>query len=480
MQRRGLDPLSSLESHLVDKVTTKLALQAGSFTKNYRLLNKRKQLGFYHDTNIPKHIEGMMKRRDFLTYSAATSLGCLFTRSVAASVLQENLFKTNDSVLDLADGFSSQILSRIGDKMSDGYIVPGKPDGMACFPGPNNTLVLTRNHELDPMDFNRGPYRRGQRPNPAAYDKTRFGGVTRVVLNADTLEVLSENLILVGTERNCAGGMSPWGWLTCEETLSSRHGYVFLCDPSATSAQPATRITGYGRYNHEAVAIDPATNVAYLTEDRPDGCLYRFVPFRKSRPFSGRLEALKVVDRPRLKTATKLNPGDKVSVEWVPVAEPTPNDDSVRYQSHEAGAAIFMRGEGIWYFENKVYFTATTGGKAEKGQVFCLELGRSGKKQQLSVISEARSGNNLDMPDNITVSPHGDVYVAEDGSGSQYIRLVNAKGQSRDLCRNRLSDSEIAGICFSPDGKTMFANIQSDGLTVAIRGPFKTFGAIGG
>ena len=30
----------------------------------------------------------------------------------------------------------------------------------------------------------------------------------------------------------------------------------------------------------------------------------------------------------------------------------------------------------------------------------------------------------------------------------------------------------MAGVCFSPDGSTLFVNIQVDGLTVAITGPF--------
>ena len=45
--------------------------------------------------------------------------------------------------------------------------------------------------------------------------------------------------------------------------------------------------------------------------------------------------------------------------------------------------------------------------------------------------------------------------------GSQYL-----------LANNAYSDSELAGVCFSPDGKTMFVNIQYPGTTVAISGPW--------
>ncbi|MHC8733809.1 alkaline phosphatase PhoX, partial [Arenicellales bacterium IMCC56312] len=36
----------------------------------------------------------------------------------------------------------------------------------------------------------------------------------------------STNFILTGTSRNCSGGASPYGWLSCEETEEDGHGYV--------------------------------------------------------------------------------------------------------------------------------------------------------------------------------------------------------------------------------------------------------------
>ena len=40
------------------------------------------------------------------------------------------------------------------------------------------------------------------------------------------------------------------------------------------------------------------------------------------------------------------------------------------------------------------------------------------------------------------------------------------------LARNAFNGSEFAGACFSPDGSTLFVNLQSPGITVAITGPF--------
>ncbi|HEX4352916.1 MAG TPA: alkaline phosphatase PhoX, partial [Polyangiales bacterium] len=49
---------------------------------------------------------------------------------------------------------------------------------------------------------------------------------------------------------------------------------------------------------------------------------------------------------------------------------------------------------------------------------------------------------------------------------------VTPNGEIVDFARNATSLSEFTGPCFSPDGGTMFVNIQHDGLTLAIRGPF--------
>jgi secreted PhoX family phosphatase len=99
--------------------------------------------------------------------------------------------------------------------------------------------------------------------------------------------VESQYLSLAGTNRNCAGGQTPWGsWLTCEEsteraggTVEQDHGYVFEVPAIAatTFAEPVP-LKAMGRFNHEAVCVDPRTGIVYLTEDRPDGIIYRFIP----------------------------------------------------------------------------------------------------------------------------------------------------------------------------------------------------------
>lgn len=335
-----------------------------------------------------------------------------------------------EGVLDLPVGFRYRVLQRAGDRMSDGRLVRPAPDGMAAFVGPGGTTVLMRNHELG----------------------RRNGGVSRLVLDAKH-QVVHSNDVLVGTNRNCAGGPSPWGWLSCEET---DNGGVWVCPTDATGPAPRTRVDGYGSFRHEAVAIDPQSDVAYLTEDHPEGYFYRFVPSTTERPFQGQLQAMTVPDRPGVSTAG-LRPGDTIQVSWVDV-----RPDEAHASAKAAGAAVVVRGEGIWWTDAGVYLSATT-----HGQIFRFSP-VDATRGQLTLVT-----SSLHAPDNITVAPSGVLYVAEDNRQANHIRTVAADGTVRRFAFNRLNPrDEFAGVCFSPRGDALFVNLQGSGLTMVIEGPF--------
>jgi secreted PhoX family phosphatase len=291
-------------------------------------------------------------------------------------------------------------------------------------------------------------------------------------LNAKTLEPISSNRVLAGTLRNCGGGASPWGWLSCEEHVAAGHGYVFRCRTDAARLAPAEPILGYGRFRHEAACIEPKTLTAFLTEDQTDGCLYRYRPTDASKPHtSGKLQALRVNGVPRFDTSRDLDHGVRLKVDWVDIPLPDPKNDSVRQQAAAGGAARFCRGEGIFLSDGVVYICCTAGGRQNLGQVFKLALAHGDAPEQLELFAESPGASVLDMPDNICVTPWGDVLVAEDGSGEQFVRGITPEGRVYDLARNAKSTGELAGICTSPSGDTIFVNMQLDGLTVAILGP---------
>ena len=176
--------------------------------------------------------------------------------------------------------------------MSDGHRVPGNADGMAVFSVNPNHSVIVRNHELGRASGKlMGPFKNPEKSSlylgKNHYDPTAFGGTTNILINDNTGEVVKEYLSLSGTMKNCAGGPSPWNtWLTCEENTSKNkkegisHGYVFEVDPKKDFLQKPVPLKKMGRFNHEAVAFDNHGCV-YLTEDRSDGLIYKFIPIEQ-------------------------------------------------------------------------------------------------------------------------------------------------------------------------------------------------------
>ena len=174
---------------------------------------------------------------------------------------------------------------------------------MAAFAAPGGRIRLIRNHEID---GDLGAF--GAAP---AYDANAGGGTTTVEFDPASGTFVKAWASLCGTTRNCAGGPTPWGsWLTCEETLveprpenrfGKKHGYVF--EVPSEGASTAVPLNGLGRFVHEAIAIDPATGIVYLTEDHGAAGFYRFVPKTPGAlAQGGRLEMLAVDARPRYDT----------------------------------------------------------------------------------------------------------------------------------------------------------------------------------
>lgn len=412
----------------------------------------------------------MTHRRAFLSAGIASggalALGAASWRpwsAIGTAPATPGLRPDPQGVFDLVEGLEYRVLQRVGQRMSDGHPAPGAPDGMACF-ADGDRWVLCRNHEL-PLGLAHFAHLDRER----VYRADAGGGVSRLVLHPRTLEVESSNMVLAGTVYNCSGGPSPFGWLSCEETTERGHGFVFACDPGAASVQAPRKIAAYGRFKHEAVAVRPDSRVAYLTEDQKDGCFYRFVPHDPALPFEGRLQALVVRGRPGADTAT-LALGDDREIGWVDLPDPSADTQDLRFQARSLGAARVARGEGVCQGENGVHFCATIGGPRLAGQIFTLEDGPDGGVLRTRLSS--RDPSEVDMPDNITVGPGNALFFVEDGSGHDHLRALTSDGRLLTFARHALSDSELTGICFSPDLTTCFVNAQKDGLTLAIRGPW--------
>lgn len=392
-------------------------------------------------------------------------------------------------LLDLPRGFRYRQISQFAELMSDGLKVPDRADGMGCFALPGRRHALVRNHELSPRHVDAGAIGGATRDVPAfdylADGKAVPGGTTTIVIDDATGQVISQHLSLIGTIRNCAGGTTPWGsWLSCEEDVTRAgkgvgqdHGWVFEVAADATAPVAPVPLRAMGRFNHEAAAVDPRTGIVYLTEDRDDGLLYRFLPDSAGKlAAGGRLQALALVDTSRTDsrnwTSADVAERDWLPVRWIDLDGVEAPDDDLRLRGARLGALRFARGEGIHWSNGEMFFCCTSGGAAKLGQIMRLRIGA--REDRLQLFVESRSKAMLDYGDNLTVAPTGHLIVCEDQYSTVVAnRLIGVTpaGQTYVLGALRLQ-TELAGACFSPDGGTLYVNAYSPTRTLAITGPW--------
>ena len=184
--------------------------------------------------------------------------------------------------------------------------------------------------------------------------------------------------------------------------------------------------------------------------------------------------------------------GTKWDVTWVRVNDPAAAVHSCFAQGAARGGARFIRLEGAWWGDSTGFFLSTSGGSIGEGQVFEYDP----RDETLKVIYDAPDANHLDNPDNITVTPRGGLLLCEDAAGNNFLegeRLVGLtlEGNTFTFAQNNINltaeeiaaadkiiapgdyrQSEWAGACYSPDGRWLFVNIQTPGITFAITGPW--------
>lgn len=328
--------------------------------------------------------------------------------------------------LRLPPGFRSRVIGRTREVVAGtSYEWHANPDGAGCVATPGGGWILVSNSEVDGGN----------------------GGAGAVRFAADGT-IADAYTIVSGTSRNCSGGFTTWGtWLSCEEVEGGR---VYECDP--TGADPAVLRSGLGTFKHEAAAQDPRTGIVYLTEDLPDGRLYRFVPARQGSLASGRLQAAAV-------TAGR--------VRWVDVAadEPARGDDTTAFAS----------GEGIAVDGASLLVTT-------KGDDRVWEIGLD--TNEISVLYDGKAaGGVLSGVDQVAVHPDTrDVFVAEDGGDLQLVQVAFRQTGTPTIVPFLQfvghERSEVTGPAFSPDGSRLYVTSQRGvdgvtGLTLEVTGPFE-------
>ncbi len=447
-------------------------------------------------------------------------------------------------ILALPPGFEYVTFGFIGSTMSDGNITPLALDGMAAFPHPSDRKLvrLIRNHEdRNPQGAGSNPAKPGE---TGIYDTTAGGGTSTLDFDPRRGRLVRDFISLKGTIVNCSGGyaLGYRGWLTGEEmvtTFAQRHGYVFFTPVGRgpRDSKGGDPIVPMGRFSHEAVTTDQRTGVVYETEDPGSGVgagFYRYIPNRpRDLRAGGKLQMLGVDGRPQADLRKGQTPGRSLPVTWFDIDDVDPDVESnldpasVFGQGYGQGGAKFNRLEGVFADgKGAVYFASTSGGDAPNGdvnpdgyqegfgQIWRYRPARGhghgnghgknngghhGRGEELTLVYESDRAEALDSPDNLCVTPRGGLMICEDDASSALVdthplapgiehvnRLVgfSRKGGVFEFAVNRLSESELAGATFSPDGRTLFFNIfgesegpvapyeGNEGMTVAVTGPW--------
>lgn len=470
----------------------------------------------------------MINRRQFTLGTASmafagltlSGLGVAGTKAVLpVSKGYGKLTRDPKNIIDLPKGFSYEVISEFGELMSDGLHVPDRADGMGCIGLTEDTVALIRNHELHPAHLKKQPDTIRQHKTKLSYDQYSDkvalpGGTSTIIYDLKKKQRKAEFISLTGTIRNCAGGITPWGsWLTCEESvdtsasidgISEEHGYIFEVPANATALVNAKPLKAMGRFNHEAAAVDPATGIVYLTEDRNDSLFYRFIPNEYGKlAKGGKLQALVIKGMPKFdsrnweKSDMALN--SWLDTQWVDIDNPESPKDDLRKQGFEKGATLFARGEGIHWApganekEGELYFCCTSGGNKKLGQIMRYQpspltddLAANHKAKSTSdgletsgriqLFLESTDPSLFNFGDNLTVAPNGHLIVCEDQYSDvvdNHLRGVTPQGEVYPFAQIRVQ-TEPAGTCFSPDGKVLFVNLYSPTKTLAIYGPWQS------
>ena len=174
-----------------------------------------------------------------------------------------------------------------------------------------------------------------------------------------------------------------------------------------------------GRFSHEAAAVDPATGVVYLTEDDKSSLrgahelplslraqrhgTARSAPRRGAaggagrRPAPGRLAGS--ASSPSRRTAT---PSAAAAARFAP-----PRRLHVRGRRALVRRHLGRRGRSL-------------------GQIFRY----TPAQERLELVLESRDAARLDQPDNLTMTPWGDLFAAEDGKGENRLMGITPDGQT--------------------------------------------------
>ncbi len=297
---------------------------------------------------------------------------------------------------------------------------------------------------------------------------------------SDTRKVDFSGTSLVKTERNCSGGVTPWGTvITAEESTTSGDanndgyedlGWLVEIDPLTAAVKDygtgtPQKLWAMGRMNHENVVVTADGTTAYYGEDGGTHCVYKFVATTPNNFTQGTVYVLKLdlplsSDEPSSSTAT-----------WIMVPNTTQADrNNIRTAAATLGGTNFNGVEdceispidGKIYFaskgKNRVYSFKDNGMTISDFETFVGALSYPIETATGTVTEPWADGN-----DNLAFDDLGNLWVVQDG-GRNYIWVVRPNHTQSDpkvlLHSSMPIGSEPTGLTFTPDYKYGFFSVQ--------------------
>ncbi len=309
----------------------------------------------------------------------------------------------------------------------------------------------------------------------------------------------------IGTLANCAGGKTPWGTiLTCEENYHyffgerkfgeekiseaydgwnkiypyppEHYGWVVEIDPLTGKGVKRVEL---GRFAHECATVVESKEglVVYSGDDKDGEHLYKFVSDSKKNLDSGMLYVADIHKGKWLALDIKNEKLKKFKTQKNILTY-------VREAAKILGATPLDRPEDIEInpITGEVIFTLTGSKKNKNYYGKICKISENGNYTSTDFsFSDLYIGGEeagFSSPDNLAFDPFGNLWFATDISGrkigtSKYssfgnngLFLVPATGPQQGKIIQIASapvEAEFTGICFAPDGKSLFLSVQHPG-----------------
>lgn len=319
----------------------------------------------------------------------------------------------------------------------------------------------------------------------------------------------------IGTLANCSGGITPWGtFLSCEENYQQfygdvdynngkrtvdrnlkkwfgwshhydlppeHYGWVVEINPEKGSSK---KLVALGRFAHEAATVvlsDDGRGVVYMGDDKDNECLYKFISDTPGSLDRGILYVANLVRGEWIPLDIKLNPKLKEHFKS--------QTDILMYARQAArivGGTPLDRPEDIKRDPKSGAFICALTNNKKKGNLFGLllkiEEDRNNPlslKFKSSTLLAGGPETGFACPDNLAFDHKGNLWfttdISDDSLGKEsyktfennglfYVPMSGPHSGQVFQVASAPRESELTGICFLPDSRTLLLSVQHPGL----------------